>query len=51
MFPGRFWLALGSGKRLNKDITGLVWPEKTERNARLRECADIIRALLRGARP
>lgn len=48
MFPGRFWLALGSGQRLNEDITGLAWPEKAERNARLRECADVIRALLTG---
>jgi probable non-F420 flavinoid oxidoreductase len=48
MFPGRFWLALGSGQRLNEDITGLAWPEKRERNARLRECADVVRALLAG---
>jgi probable non-F420 flavinoid oxidoreductase len=48
MFPGRFWLALGSGQRLNEDITGLAWPEKAERDARLHECADIIRALLAG---
>jgi coenzyme F420-dependent glucose-6-phosphate dehydrogenase len=48
MFPGRFWFALGSGQRLNEDIAGLAWPEKPERNARLRECADIIRALLAG---
>jgi coenzyme F420-dependent glucose-6-phosphate dehydrogenase len=48
MFPGRFWLALGSGQRLNEDITGLPWPEKSERNARLKECAGIIRALLNG---
>lgn len=48
MFPGRFWLALGSGQRLNEGITGLAWPEKPERNARLRECADVIRALLAG---
>ena len=48
MFPGRFWLALGSGQRLNEDITGLAWPEKAERNARLGECADVIRALLAG---
>ncbi|MBW4656552.1 MAG: TIGR03885 family FMN-dependent LLM class oxidoreductase [Kaiparowitsia implicata GSE-PSE-MK54-09C] len=46
MFPGRFWLALGSGERLNEDVTGLAWPEKAERNARLGECAQIIRALL-----
>jgi alkanesulfonate monooxygenase SsuD/methylene tetrahydromethanopterin reductase-like flavin-dependent oxidoreductase (luciferase family) len=29
-------------------MTGLPWPEKAERNARLRECVDIIRALLAG---
>src|SRR5918993_218449 len=50
MFPGRLWLTLGSGQRLNEDLTGLAWPEKAEGNARLRECADIIRALLRGER-
>lgn len=48
MFPERLWLALGSGQRLNEDITGLPWPEKAERNARLAECAAIIRALLAG---
>ena len=48
MFPDRLWLALGSGQRLNEDITGTTWPEKAERNARLRECASIIRALLDG---
>jgi probable non-F420 flavinoid oxidoreductase len=48
MFPNRFWLALGSGQRLNEDITGLAWPEKAERNLRLHECADVIRRLLAG---
>lgn len=48
MYPGRSWLALGSGQRLNEDITGTEWPTKSERNARLRECADVIRALLDG---
>jgi len=48
MFPGRFWVALGSGEALNEYITGEAWPDKAERNARLRECADIMRALLRG---
>jgi coenzyme F420-dependent glucose-6-phosphate dehydrogenase len=48
MFPGRLWLTLGSGQRLNEDLTGTAWPEKAERNARLKECADIIRALLKG---
>src|SRR3954469_11784021 len=48
MYPGRFWLALGSGQRLNEDVAGLPWPDKAERNARLSECASIIRALLGG---
>jgi probable non-F420 flavinoid oxidoreductase len=48
MFPGRFWVALGSGEALNESITGDPWPDKAERNARLRESADVIRALLAG---
>src|SRR3954468_3650979 len=48
MFEGRFWLAIGSGQALNERITGEVWPAKDQRNARLRECADIIRALWAG---
>jgi coenzyme F420-dependent glucose-6-phosphate dehydrogenase len=48
MFPARFWLALGSGQRLNEDITGLPWPDKPERHARLAECAGVISSLLRG---
>lgn len=48
MFPGRFWLALGSGEAVNEGITGQPWPDKAERNARLAECAAIIRALLDG---
>ncbi|MDB5683627.1 MAG: F420-dependent oxidoreductase, family [Sphingomonas bacterium] len=48
MYPDRLWMALGSGERLNEGITGLPWPIKQERNARLRECAEIIRALWAG---
>ncbi|SEG75324.1 probable non-F420 flavinoid oxidoreductase [Thermomonospora echinospora] len=48
MFPGRFWAALGSGEASNEHITGEPWPRKEVRNARLRECVDIIRALLAG---
>ena len=48
MFPGRFWVALGSGEAMNEHITGDRWPRKDVRDARLRECVDIIRALLRG---
>ncbi|HEX6232931.1 MAG TPA: TIGR03885 family FMN-dependent LLM class oxidoreductase, partial [Jiangellaceae bacterium] len=48
MFPGRFWMALGSGEAINEHITGDRWPRKQVRDARLRECAQIIRALLSG---
>lgn len=48
MFPGRFWLAVGSGQALNEHITGERWPPKDERNARLRESVDVIRSLLAG---
>src|SRR4051812_48260916 len=48
MFPGRFWVALGSGENVNEHITGDPWPSKQTRDARLRECMDVIRALLAG---
>jgi len=48
MYPDRLWLALGSGEAINKSITGAAWPDKQERNARLFECAQIIRALFAG---
>jgi probable non-F420 flavinoid oxidoreductase len=48
MYPGRLWVALGSGENLNEHVTGDPWPPKAERDARLAECVQIIRALLRG---
>jgi G6PDH family F420-dependent oxidoreductase len=48
MFPGRFWCALGSGENSNEHVTGDRWPRKELRDARLRECVEIIRALLAG---
>jgi coenzyme F420-dependent glucose-6-phosphate dehydrogenase len=48
MFRDRFWVALGSGQLVNEAITGERWPAKAERNARLAECVDVIRALWRG---
>jgi coenzyme F420-dependent glucose-6-phosphate dehydrogenase len=48
MFPGRIWAALGSGQYLNEHVTGEGWPTKATRNARLRECVDVIRAMLAG---
>ena len=48
MFPGRFWLAVGSGEALNEAITGQRWPRRTRRQQMLRESVDAIRALWRG---
>jgi probable non-F420 flavinoid oxidoreductase len=48
LFPGRLALALGSGEYSNEHITGAPWPDKKLRNARLRECVDVMRALLAG---
>lgn len=48
MYPGRFWLAAGSGEALNEHITGADWPDKGTRNARLAESVDAMRALWRG---
>jgi probable non-F420 flavinoid oxidoreductase len=48
MFPGRFWVALGSGEASNEHITGSRWPDKEQRTLRLEECVAVIRALLAG---
>jgi probable non-F420 flavinoid oxidoreductase len=48
MFPNRFWITVGSGQALNECITGDKWPIKSDRNARLKECVDVIRALWAG---
>ncbi len=49
MFPGRLpWIALGSGEAINEfPVTG-EWPSKRERNALLKQGAQIIRDLLAG---
>src|SRR5690606_34496967 len=48
MFPGRFWMAAGSGQALNENITGEKWPSKENRNERLRESVDVMRKLWQG---
>jgi probable non-F420 flavinoid oxidoreductase len=48
MFPGRLWVALGSGEASNEHITGGGWPPKPARERRLRECVDVMRALFAG---
>ena len=48
MFPDRLWVCLGTGEASNEHITGERWPSKPQRNARLLECVEVIRALLAG---
>ena len=48
LFPGRLSVALGTGEFSNEHITGDPWPSKRVRNARLRECVDVMRALFAG---
>lgn len=48
MFPGRFWMSLGSGEYLNESITADPWPVKEARNRRLKECVDVMRRLFAG---
>ena len=48
MFPDRFFICAGSGQQLNEANTGDRWPTRGERNQRLRECADVMRALWAG---
>ena len=50
MFPDRLWVAQGSGQAVNEAITGDVWPDKAQRNARLLECVQVMRALWAGER-
>lgn len=48
MFPGRYWVALGTGQNMNEHVTGGPWPLKEERQRRLEESVDVIRRLHRG---
>nr|MBI1230311.1 TIGR03885 family FMN-dependent LLM class oxidoreductase [Cytophagales bacterium] len=48
MFPGRFWMCLGSGQLLNEGITGKQWPSKATRNQALTESIQVMRALWEG---
>jgi len=48
MFPGKFWMALGSGELLNEGVVGARWPAKPVRMQMLYESAKIIRSLWAG---
>jgi coenzyme F420-dependent glucose-6-phosphate dehydrogenase len=45
MFPGRFWLGVGTGESMNEAPLGLTWPDTKERFARLKEAVELIRTL------
>ncbi len=42
MFPGRFWLGVGTGESMNEAPVGVAWPETKERFARLKEAVELI---------
>lgn len=48
LFPGRFWLGLGSGEALNEHVVGGVWPEAHVRLKMMQEAITIIRQLFSG---
>src|SRR5215207_1587546 len=48
LMPGRFFLGLGSGERLNEEPLGERWPRPGERRAMLCEAVEIIQALWGG---
>ncbi len=48
MYEDRLWVALGSGQNLNEHITGDRWPRKEQRNERLVEAVEVMRALWAG---
>ena len=48
MYGDRFTPCLGSGQLLNEGITATRWPNKSKRNERLHESAEIMRTLLSG---
>ena len=48
MYPGRFWLGLGSGEALNEHVVGGYWPEPAERLKRMWEAIEIIQKLFSG---
>jgi len=45
MYPGRFFLGLGTGEAMNEIPLGIRWPRFPERLQRLEETVEIIRAL------
>ena len=49
LMPGRFFLGLGTGERLNEHILGAPWPEVDVRAEMLAEAVEVIRELWKGS--
>jgi G6PDH family F420-dependent oxidoreductase len=48
LMPGRFSLGVGTGENLNEHVTGERWASTVERQDRLAEAIEVIRALWEG---
>lgn len=48
MFPGRFWLGMGTGEALNEHVVADYWPETPIRLERMIESIEVIKQLLSG---
>src|SRR5919202_3832514 len=48
MMPGRFFLGLGSGEKLNEHILGDRWPSAEVRQEMLEEAVEVMRLLWQG---
>jgi G6PDH family F420-dependent oxidoreductase len=48
MYPGRFWLGIGTGEALNEHIVGGEWPEAPVRLERMVESIEVIKQLFTG---
>ncbi len=48
LMPGRFFLGVGTGERLNEHVLGQAWPEWEVRAEMLEEAVAVIRALWSG---
>jgi G6PDH family F420-dependent oxidoreductase len=48
LLPGRFFLGLGTGERLNEHVTGEEWPDPGQRRERLGASIEVIRRFWSG---
>lgn len=48
MYPGRFWLGLGSGEALNEHVVARYWPEAPERINMMFEAIELFNRLFTG---